>query len=205
MVDLTGALLIRRTRITVEYLRPQIRPCLTVFNFLRIGKLTSVIRKDNRKQSVKQFRPKHLVQCIDDTDDGTRGVGIPQERQHEPGLDEMDGEQAFAADPPDDAVHLDDRRFRIIRKELLEIRIVPPGPAPPVHLELRLFITRAVPGLAGQVDVPDIKELGVDVIIQGLLAAHQVIHMMQVDLMQGLSIPHKGADDPVDPCDVILA
>ena len=85
------------------------------------------------------------------------------------------------------------------------MRMTDPGVlASPVHLEFRLFVTWVVLDLVGQVDVPDIKELSINVIIQRLLAAHQVIHMIQVNLVQGLPVAHKGTDDPIDPCDVIL-
>ena len=204
MVDFTGALLIRGTRIAVKDLRPQIRPGLTVFDLLRVGEFAPVVGQDDREQTVKGLRTKDPIQCIDDTDDGSRGVGIPQERQHQAGLDEVDGEQAFPPDTPDDAVHLDDGAFRVIRKELLKIRVVPPDPASPVHLELGLLVTRAVLDLAGKVDVPDIKEPGIDIIVQRLLTAHQVVHMVQIDLVQGLPVPHKGTDDPIDPCNVVL-
>lgn len=45
---------------------------------------------------------------------------------------------------------------------------------------------------------------GIHIVIQGLPAAHQVILMADIDLMERLPIPHQRAYDPVEPCDVIL-
>ena len=177
---------------------------LAEFDLLGVGELAPIIRQDAGEQPVERLSAKDLVQCIDDADDGTRCIGIPQECQHETALDEMHRQQALASHTPDHAVHLDDGRLGIRLKEFLKIGIIPPDPASSVHLEFRLFVTWTVLDLAGQIDVPDIEELGIDVIIQRLLAAHQVIHMVQVDLVQGLPVAHKGTDDPIDPCDVIL-
>ena len=50
-----------------------------------------------------------------------------------------------------------------------------------------LLITRTVFHFAGQINVPNIKELGIHVIIQYLFTAHQSIYMFKIDLM--LSVP----------------
>ena len=52
--------------------------------------------------------------------------------------------------------------------------------------------------LTGQINVSDVKQLGIDIIIQSLFTAHQLINMVQVDLMEGLPISDQGTDDPVD-------
>ena len=67
MVHLAGTLLIGRARVTIKDLRPAIRARFPIFYLLRIGKLASVIGKDDREQLVKRFRTKYTIKGIDDT------------------------------------------------------------------------------------------------------------------------------------------
>ena len=55
-------------------------------------------------------------------------------------------------------------------------------------MNLRLLIAWTVFHFTGQINVPDVKQLGIDIIIQSLFTAHQLIYMVQVDLMEGLPI-----------------
>ena len=112
--------------------------------------------------------------------------------------------ETFASHTANDAVHLYNRRFRIICEILLKVRVAPTDAAAPVNLEFRLFISWTVFDLTGQVNVSDIKKLGIHIVIQRLFAAHQFIHMLQIDLMKGLPVFDQGTDNPIDSCYVIF-
>ena len=107
-------------------------------------------------------------------------------------------EEAFAPCTPDNAVHLYYGRFWMGAQDLLEIRVAPANTAAPVDFEFRFLIAWTVFYLTGQINVSDVKQLGIDLIIQSLFTAHQLINMVQVDLMEGLPISDQGTDDPVD-------
>lgn len=96
----------------------------------------------------------------------------------------MYGKQTFASGTADHRVHLHNGSFRIILQKLLEIRITTPDAAAPVHFEFGLLITGTIFNLTRQINVPDVKKLGIHIVIQGLLAAHQFINVIQIDLME---------------------
>ena len=92
----------------------------------------------------------------------------------------MYGKQTFASHTSDNTVHLYNSRLRITFKKLLEIAIVSTNTTSSVYLELRLFVTMTIFHLTRQVDVPYIKKLGINIIIQCFFAAF---------LTSGLMIP----------------
>ena len=96
------------------------------------------------------------------------------------GFNEMYGKQTFASHTSDNTVHLYNSRLRITFKKLLEIAIVSTNTTSSVYLELRLFVTRTIFHLTRQVDVPYIKKLGINIIIQCFFAAHDFIYMLYV-------------------------
>ena len=110
----------------------------------------------------------------------------------------MYGKQALASHTANNAVHLYDSRFWMFPQELLEVNVAPPNTASSVNLEFSFFITGTIFHFAGQVNVPDIKQLGVHIVIQGFLTAHQLIYMIQIDLMKRLSVFDQRADDLID-------
>ena len=112
----------------------------------------------------------------------------------------MDCKKAFASDFADNAVHLDDMGLRFCLHELQKILIAPPYAAASVYFELRLLIPRTIFHLPWKVDVPDVKELGVYIVVKGLLAAHKLIYMIKIDLMERLTILYQRGDDGIDPC-----
>ena len=93
-------------------------------------------------------------------------------------------EQTFTANASYHGIHLDNGCFRVLFKELFKIGIIPSYPAASVHLEFRLFVPRSILDLAEQINVSDIKKLSINVIVQCFFTAHQIIHMIQVNLMQ---------------------
>ena len=77
--------------------------------------------------------------------------------------------------------------------------IVPPHAASPVYLQFRFLISGTVLYLPRQVDVADIEQAPVHVIVKCLLAAHQFILIVQVDLVDALPLLYKRHQDLVEP------
>jgi len=165
MIDFAGAFLIRTTRITIKDACTAHRYCIPVLNLLWIGKLTSVIRKYNRKQTVEILCPKNTVKRLKDVDDRTSRIGFPQKSEHKTGLYKMNRKQAFPSGFSDDAIHLYDGCLRFFFKKFLEIRITASQTAPPVYFKFWLFISGTILYLAWQIDIPDLKKLSVHIII----------------------------------------
>ena len=116
----------------------------------------------------------------------------------------MYGKQTFASHTSDNTVHLYNGRFRIGFKKLLEITIASANTTSSVYLEFRLFVSRAVLYFTRQINVPDIKKLGINIVIQCFFAAHDFINMLYINLMKRLTIFNQRADNSVDSCYIIL-
>lgn len=205
VVDLTGTFLIRTARIAVK----DIRAAKTMFfrrkfNCFRIGKLTSIIRQDDRKEPAEIRPPKQTVQPVEDVCNRSGGVSFPQVCQHKAGIHEMDSKQDLPTSAPNNRIHLYHAKPGIIDHELLIILITPSDTAAPVHLEFRFLIPGTVLYLSGKINVPDIKQAGINVIVKSLLAAHQLICMVLIDLMDRLAVTDQGADQAIDTFQLCL-
>ena len=110
----------------------------------------------------------------------------------------MYGKQALASHTSDHAIHLYNSRFWMISQILLKVGVVSSNATPSVHLELRLFITGTVFDFTWKINVPDIKKLSINIVIQCLLTAHQLINMIQIDLMKRLPVFDQRTDNPID-------
>lgn len=64
MIYLNGSLLIRATCITVKYIGRQKWYRFPIFNCFRIGELTPIIRKDNRKKSTKSIFSQFFIKLM---------------------------------------------------------------------------------------------------------------------------------------------
>lgn len=146
---------------------------------------------------VEHFNFQKLIQQIYDAYHRSRCVCLSQKRQHQAGFHKVYGKQTFASDTAEYRVHLHNGSFRIVLQKLLEICITASNAASPVHLEFRLFVTGMVFDFPRKINVPDVKKPGINIVIQGLLTAHQLIYMIQVDLMKGLSVFDQRTDDSI--------
>lgn len=87
---------------------------------------------------------------------------------------------------------------------LLKVSVASANTTSPINFKFGLLITGTVFHFTRQIDIPDIKELGIHIVIQGLFAAHQFIYMIQIDLMKGLPVFNQRTDEPIDPCNIIF-
>ena len=116
----------------------------------------------------------------------------------------MYSKQAFASHTSDNTIHLYNSRLRLCFKKLLEISIASTNTTSSVYLEFRLFVSRAILYFTRQINVTDIKKLGINIVIQCFFTAHDFINILYINLMKRLSIFNQGADDSVDSCYIIL-
>ena len=54
-----------------------------------------------------------------------------------------------------------------------EASVISSNAAPPVNLKLRPFITGKVFDFTEKINIPDVKKLSINIVIQSLLTAHQ--------------------------------
>ena len=116
----------------------------------------------------------------------------------------MDREQALPSDCADHRVHLDNRCIRILLHKCFEFLVGPADAAAFIDFEFRLLTAGAEPDLPWKVDVADLQETVVNVVVDGLLTAHQLVLMSDIDLMNRVTLLNKWRNDTVQPCDLLL-
>lgn len=95
----------------------------------------------------------------------------------------MDRKKAFASFFPDDRVHLHNVGIRGLLKELTKAFVITANAAAFINFEFRLFVSFPELDLSWKINVPDIKQTGINVVIDGLFTAHQIILMVDIDLV----------------------
>ena len=116
----------------------------------------------------------------------------------------MDRQKTLSSDGTDHGIHLDDGCIRVLRKVIKEVLVAPSKAAALIDLVFLLLLSGTQPGLSGHVAVLDIKEVGIQVVVEGLLAAHDLVLMGNVDLMERLSPSDQRHDQSVDMGDLGL-
>ena len=111
----------------------------------------------------------------------------------------MDRKQSPAADCSDHRIHLYDGSIRILPHEGFEFLIGASNAAALIDFELRLFTADAEPNFPWKIDVADIQKTAIDVVVDRLLAAHELILIGNIDLMDRMSLLHKRRNDPAKP------
>lgn len=121
----------------------------------------------------------------------------PAKSRHETAFYKMYGKKTFSSHTTNHAIHLYNGRFRVCSQIFLKVSVASFNTAAPVNFKFRLLITGTVFHFTGQINVPDIKELGIHVVIQCLFTAHQFIYMSKIDLMKRLPVLTKGLMIPL--------
>ena len=116
----------------------------------------------------------------------------------------MYGKKAFSSHTTNHAIHLYNGRIWVCSQILLEVSVASPNTAATINFKFRLLIMGTVFDFTGQINVPDIKELGIHVVIQCLFTAHQFIYMIPIDLMKRLPVFNQRTDDSVNSCNIIF-
>lgn len=121
----------------------------------------------------------------------------PAKSQHETAFYKVYGKKTFSSHTTNHAIHLYNGRFRVCSQIFLKVSVASFNTAAPVNFKFRLLITGTVFHFTGQINIPDIKELGIHVVIQCLFTAHQFIYMSKIDLMKRLPVLTKGLMIPL--------
>ena len=116
----------------------------------------------------------------------------------------MDRQQALAADGSDHGVHLNNCCIRILLHEGFEFLEGAADATALVDLEFLLLTAGAEPDFSWKIDVSDFQKAVINVIVDGLFAAHQLILMGDIDLMDRMSLFYKWRDDAVQPGDLFF-
>ena len=115
-------------------------------------------------------------------------VFASRKKQHETAFYKVYGKKTFSSHTTNHAIHLYNGRFRVCSQIFLKVSVASFNTAAPVNFKFRLLITGTVFHFTGQINVPDIKELGIHIVIQCLFTAHQFIYMSKIDLMKRLPV-----------------
>jgi uncharacterized protein with GYD domain len=174
------------------------------FDCLGIREFRTVVRQDHREQPTKELVPQSVVKPFENIYDRLRSVGIPKICKHETAFDKMDRQEAFTALLSNYGIHLHDVSVRIFFQESMKVLIVPPQTAAFVHFELGLAAFGSETDTPRQIDVSHIKKPGINVVVDRFLAAHDLVTMRRIDLMDRLPLHGKWSDDTIQSGQFIL-
>lgn len=73
-----------------------------------------------------------------------------------------------------------------------------------VDFEFRLLVSGTEPNLSGKIHVTNVQKAVIDVVVDCLFAAHQLILMGNVDLVDRMTLFYQWRDNPVEPGDLFL-
>lgn len=153
VVILRSPFLVWGRRVTVKQAGPAV-PLAVKLNPGWIGKFTSVISQDNRKELHEDIRSQFQIKTVKDIDDRLGIVGIPEESQHQGGVYKVYRKEDFSTLYPFNRINLYNRGIRV-KGDIFAI--VLPGTADAagfIHFQgNRLYLAWAEPDFAWQVDV----------------------------------------------------
>ena len=173
-----------------------------VLDHVGVRELRPVVREHDREELAVERVARRGVQQVEDARARLRGPRLPQEREHEPAVRELEGEEDLASVSPDDGVHLDDGRPWVRLPVGEELLVGPADAALRVGLRLGLPTPRPpAPGL-GEVGAPDVEESGLDIPVDRALGdAAEDARIARYDVADGLSAEDAGREDAVHPRD----
>ena len=210
VVDLAGALLEAGARMAVEDERPQDVPVMRLLlDRPRVGELGAVVRQDDREEPVEERGANGLLNPVEGGDDGCRVVALPDEREHQLGDGEVDGEKAWPPFPSLDRIHLHDSRARVLSHVGLEVLMRPADAAFLIDLHgLRAALPpRPVAHLPHEVYVPHVwEDARIHVAVYGPLRIPECLlpAMGKDDVVDRLPLGYAFGEDSVEPQDLVL-
>ena len=136
-----------------------------------------------------------FIEPVKDLCDASGSVVVTDECKHQRTASEIDGEEHFAALTPFDRVHLNDSDIGVGGDEFLKIVVGTPYMALLIDTDRLFLLTDSVPHLPGKVNVTDGQKTCIDVVVDGFLIKHDVIRVLDANVMNGLSLLHEGSDD----------
>ena len=204
MVVLRSAFLVRGLWVTVKDTCPAAALRIR-FQCRRIGKLTPVVRKHHLEQPAEGIRLQFPIEAVEDVNDGLRGIGIPDESQHELWHCKMQGQKNLTPFLPFYGVHFDDGKARMFFHECEKILVGAPDATLFVHLEaVLLFPALSKAYNPRHVKVFNGKDAALDIIVQGAFVNHDFICMTNAYMVEGLTFYDQWADQGIQPQGFLL-
>ena len=145
----------------VEHQCPQDVPVMRVLlDRPWVGELGAVVREDDGEEPVEERGADGILDPVECLRDGSRIVALPDEREHQVGDGEVDGEEDRASLLPLDGIHLHDSRIRVLGHVGLEVLICPSDTAflVDLHNMRTALLPRPVANLPHEVYVPHVRE-----------------------------------------------
>ena len=184
MMRLTASLLVRSRCIAVKHPAAAVLVGIE-FDALRVRELAAVICQKYREQLNEGIWAKLKIHAVKDIDHGLCIVVVAAERELQAGRRECDRQEHSTALDAFYRIKLDHRGIRMLTHILLVVVQRAAFPALGIHLDRIWTLTAwTEPHLAGHVDVLCCKQSCVHVGVQSPLTDHQLVHMVQADVMQ---------------------
>lgn len=195
--DFDAALLIRGAGVAVEDQAAEF-PVPAALNRGGVTELTAAIRQDDREKLAVGFSAENGVQFVKDRLNRSGGVGVPQEAEEQVAVGEEYRQEHLPSLSPNDRIHLDHRHIGIVGDKLHIVLIS----TTVITVTVNLFIGVLPPGPhtddAGTIHLVSVKGAGIQKIVNGLLAVHQLVCIAHTDVVDGLAVLDKRGNDFVD-------
>ena len=145
-----------------------------------------------------------FIEPVKDLCDASGSVVVTDECKHQRTASEIDGEEHFAALTPFDRVHLNDSDIGVGGDEFLKIVVGTPYMALLIDTDRLFLLTDSVPHLPGKVNVTDGQKSCINVVVDGFLIKHDVIRILNANVMNGLSLLYEGSDNCIYALKLLL-
>lgn len=171
MCDLTATFLVWSLRVTVEDSCTYLAVLITL-DGQRISELTSSISEHHLKELLESFATKSLIEPIEYICYRPGCVGIAYECKHEFTVPEINCEQYLTTFTTFNRVHFIDGNIRTCSKECPDVFISTANVALLVYLDGALLLSDSIPDFPREIEVANRKEIGINIIVDGLLITH---------------------------------
>lgn len=198
MALLEPAFLVGLVRITVKHASP----AFAVGSHLNgpgILEFRSVVCQYDPERLSENDRSEHLVQHVEDSLYRILRAGRKQEDQQKGRVPKEERHETLAGIPASfDGVHFHDFIFG---KGLCIAQKILVGPAVAIRIADRVFapafLTQLVSDAAGKIHILDCEQPHVQIVVDRLPAAGELLPIYREDMAQGLSVPDEGRDEVI--------
>ena len=142
--------------------------------------------------------PEDTVETVDDIDDRSGVIVIPQEGEHHFSLDEVDRKKDFTAPFPFNSIEFCYWGIGIIRHKRFEIPVSPANTALLVNLDGNGLFTPAETDLSGKVNVPGRKKFGINKPVDGAFTHHKGVRISDAYMVWRLLLADKRGNDFIE-------
>ena len=138
-----------------------------------------------------------FIEPVKDLCNASGSVVVTDECKHQRTAPKVDCKEHFATLTSFYRVNLNDSDIGVGSDEFLKIIIGTPYMALLIDANRLFLLTDSVPHLPRKVNVTDGQKSCIDVVVDGFLIKHDVIRIFDANVMNGLSLLHKGSDERI--------